>query len=155
MHTHPSKITLDRVSATYAAGQTREAYALADAAWKMVLEIPGAGEDASLVESWYGLLMAVEGGRVGEGLSHCRNAVKVMFWDASVHEHLARVEIAAGQRKEALATIARGLSLAPENRELRGLRASLGVRRRPVVPFLERSNPINRWMGLLSQNPSD
>lgn len=151
---HPSMISLGKAVSAYRLGQGREALAFAEAAWKMAQEIPGAPPDAGIVGSWYGLLLGTHDGRLGEGMALCRDAVKKVFWDPRAHENLARLEIAAGLRRQAVETLARGLSLAPDDRELRTLRASLGMRRRPPLGFLERSHPLNRWFGLLTSRPT-
>lgn len=153
MSVHPSFTTLEKAIAAYRIGNAREALAMSEAAWRMVSEIPGAPPDAAMVGSWYGLMLGVVDGRLGEGLVLCREAAKKMFWEPRAHENLARLEIAAGLRRQAIETLARGLSLVPDDREMKSLRASLGVRRRPTVGFLERNHPINRWVGLLTTSP--
>ncbi len=153
MAVHPSFITLEKALASHRIGNAREALAMSAAAWRMVNEIPGAPPDAAIVGSWYGLMLGTVEGRIGEGMVLCRDAVRKMFWEPRAHENLARLEIAAGLRKQAIQTLARGLSLAPDDREMKSLRASLGTRRRPTVGFLDRSHPINRWVGLLTTRP--
>ncbi len=153
MSVHPSFTTLEKALASHRLGNAREALAMSEAAWRMVSEIPGAPPDAAMIGSWYGLMLGTVDGRIGEGMVLCRDAVKKMFWEPRAHENLARLEIAAGMRRQAIETLARGLNLAPDDREMQSLRASLGVRRRPTVGFLERDHPINRWVGLLTTSP--
>jgi len=61
--------------------------------------------------------------------------------------NLARVYLAAGQRKKALDIAESGLRLLPDHDDLLRVRRSLGVRSRPPVPFLNRSHPINVSLG--------
>lgn len=154
MSSHPSFLTLEKALTAYKNGQPREALAFCEAAWRMVQEIPGAPPQAALVGSWYGLLVGIVGGRLGEGMTLCRDAAKAAFWEPRVHENLARLELMAGHRREALATLERGLQLAPDDRELKQLRQSLGVRRQPPIGFLDRNHLLNRWVGLLTSRPS-
>jgi hypothetical protein len=72
-----------------------------------------------------------------------------MFWEPRVYEHLARLELLLGSRRNALEALNRGLAVADGDRELRALRESLGRRRRPPVAFLGRSHPINVTLGRL------
>ncbi|MEM8962663.1 MAG: hypothetical protein AAGD38_14350, partial [Acidobacteriota bacterium] len=54
-----------------------------------------------------------------------------------------------GDRRAAIDIVERGLLIDAGNSELLELRRDLGERRQPMVPFLGRSNPINRMLGLL------
>ena len=45
--------------------------------------------------------------------------------------------------------IAQGLALDPRNSALRSLQSEIGVRKRPVLGFLSRNNPVNRTLGKL------
>lgn len=145
---HPSVDTMSRSEALQKKGRKQEALALAEAAWKMFQEIPGAPPEAALSGAWYGFLLG-HGGRLGEGLRLCRDAVKKAFWDPRAHAWLARLELAAGHRREALGALEQGLKVSPEHRELQSLRRSLGMRRPPPIPFLDRRHPINRFVGRL------
>ncbi|HTD53704.1 MAG TPA: hypothetical protein VK780_11835, partial [Thermoanaerobaculia bacterium] len=53
----------------------------------------------------------------------------------------------SGDRKKTFDAVAKGLRLAPRHTELLELQRSLGVRRRPAVPFLTRGNPLNVRLG--------
>jgi len=86
--------------------------------------------------------------RYREGLSLCEYAVKVDVCEPENYVNLARVLLLRGKRRRALGVLNRGLALAPESASLIALRMELGVRRGPVIPFLARSNPLNRLCGL-------
>lgn len=87
--------------------------------------------------------------QVKEGLRLCQHAVKVQFYHPDCHLNLARVQVLAKNRKGAVHAIAQGLALDPKNAGLRGLQNEIGVRRRPVLGFLSRNNPVNRTLGKL------
>lgn len=87
--------------------------------------------------------------QVKEGLRLCQHAVKTSFYSPECHLNLARVQILAKNRKGAVHAIAQGLALDPRNAALRALHAEIGVRKRPVVGFLSRDNPVNRTLGKL------
>ena len=57
------------------------------------------------------------------------------------------MQVLAKNRKGAVHAIAQGLALDSRNAALRALQAEIGVRKRPVVGFLSRSNPVNRTLG--------
>ncbi len=87
--------------------------------------------------------------QVKEGLRLCEHAVRAQFYHPDCHLNLARVQVLAKNRKGAVHAIAQGLALDPRNAALRGLQAEIGVRKRPVIGFLSRNNPVNRTLGKL------
>lgn len=149
MQDHPALETLRRAVNCYRLGQPREALALAEAAYKMTDEIPGAPVHTGVVGSWYGFLLGTIGRRPADGLAICRAAAANNFWEPRAYELLAKLELAIGNRRQALETAERGLAVAPEDQELSAFRQSLGVRKAPPFPFLGRQHPLNRWIGRL------
>ena len=86
---------------------------------------------------------------VRDGLKLCEHAVKIQYYEPDNHLNLARVQLMTSDRKAAVASIARGLKLDPNHRGLKELRVEIGVRRRPVIPFLSRNNLFNQVFGRL------
>lgn len=85
--------------------------------------------------------------QVKEGLRLCEHAVKTQFYQADNHLNLARVQMLAKNRKAAIAALTQGLALDPRHEGLRALKAELGLRRKPVLGFLKRDNPVNKTLG--------
>lgn len=152
---HPALDTLRRAVNAHRLNQSREALALAEAAYRMLQQIPGAPPQSGSVISFYGFLLGTVGKRPADGLALCREAVADHFWEPRVYEHLARLELAIGERKHALEATERGLALAPEDRDLLQFRTQLGVRQAPPIRFLHRSHPINVFFGRLRRRPAD
>jgi tetratricopeptide (TPR) repeat protein len=144
---HPALDTLRRAVNAHRLNQAREALALAEAAYRMLQQIPGAPPQSGSVVSFYGFLLGTVGRRPAEGLALCREAVADHFWEPRVYEHMARLELAIGERRRALEAAERGLALSPEDRDLLGLRSDLGIRKSPPIRFLDRSHPINVFFG--------
>ncbi|HLC18553.1 MAG TPA: tetratricopeptide repeat protein [Thermodesulfobacteriota bacterium] len=99
--------------------------------------------------SYFGLLKALRGGEIGLGLELCTNAIKREFHRAELYVNLGRVYLAAGNRKGAMKVFKKGLNYEPGNEEIHRYMAELGIRNRPVIPILERSNPVNKYLGIL------
>jgi len=97
--------------------------------------------------SYFGLCLALVQRKFKQGVDLCKRAIDLEFYNGDHYANLARVYLAAGQRKKAVDTAEAGLKLAPENEELMKVRGDIGVRARPTVPFLDRSNPINVSLG--------
>jgi len=147
MSTHPARDAVRRSMNAHRLGRKREALALAEAAHRMVIEIPGGLAKDGAVSAWFGYLLGVVGGKLAGGLEICRLAAAECFWEPRVYEYLARLEIEAGSRRRAVDALERGLAVSPADSELLALRRSLGIRRSPPVAFLDRNHPVNRWLG--------
>ena len=97
--------------------------------------------------SFFGLALALMQKKYKPAIDLCRRAIDLEFYNGDHYANLARVYVAAGNRKKAVETAEQGLKLAPEHGYLQAVRGSLGVRSRPSVPFLDRTNPINVSLG--------
>lgn len=95
--------------------------------------------------SYHGLSL-VCGGDVS-GLNLCRYAARVERADAMVFRNLVLAEMWLRHRKRACAALVAGLAINANHSDLLKLRRKLGVRRRPCIPFLQRSNWLNKWLG--------
>jgi tetratricopeptide (TPR) repeat protein len=97
--------------------------------------------------SYYGLCLALHKGRIKDGADFCQVALDLEFYNAENYANLARVWIAARSRRKAIDALDRGLAVDPRSQVLQRLRTSLGVRKKPVIPFLHRDNPLNVTLG--------
>lgn len=97
--------------------------------------------------SWFGLCVALVRKEFKPAVDLCRRAIELEFYNGDHYANLARVYLAADKRKKALETVETGLKVAPDHEYLREVRASLGIRSRPAVPFLDRTHPINVSLG--------
>ena len=99
--------------------------------------------------SYYGLCLAIERNEVHEALRYCREAMTLESFNADIRCNLGRVLLLAGRRREAFKCFIRGLRLEPAHRGIVDRLKTMGTRRRPPVPFLDRANPINVFLGRL------
>ena len=106
-------------------------------------ELPG------LLFSYLGYGVARYQGRVAKGLQLCRLGVQVELYQPESYVLLARTHLLDNDRRSALATIDRGLQIDATHPVLLELKQDLGHRRKPVLPFLPRRHPMNRWLGKL------
>lgn len=97
--------------------------------------------------SYFGLTLAMMQKKIKPAIDLCRRAIDLEFYNGDHYANLARVYVAAGNRKKAMETLEQGLKLAPEHDYLVQVRKSLGIRSRPAVPFLDRAHPINVTLG--------
>ena len=118
-----------------------------------VREAGGLGE-AGLFLSYLGCAVARTQGQTREGLALCEQAVKVEFYQPENWANLAEVLILCGRRDEAMNAIEQGMDIDSSFGRLQALHRQLGERRRPLVPFLARSNPVNHMLGLVCSRVS-
>ncbi|HEX7155463.1 MAG TPA: hypothetical protein VF618_28615 [Thermoanaerobaculia bacterium] len=97
--------------------------------------------------SYFGLCLALVQKKFKPAIDLCKRAIDLEFYNPDHYINLSRVYVAAGNRKKAVETAESGLKLMPEDDDLLALRKELGVRARPAIPFLDRTNPINVSLG--------
>jgi tetratricopeptide (TPR) repeat protein len=97
--------------------------------------------------SWFGLCVALVRKEYRASIDLCQRAIELEFYNGDHYANLARIHSAMGKRKKAVETADQGIKVAPENEYLHEVRRWLGVRSRPAVPFLDRTNPINVSLG--------
>ncbi len=99
--------------------------------------------------SYYGLCLAMASNRLKEAREICERAVEAEFYNPELYLNLGRVYLEYGDRQRAFSTFVRGLQLNRRHMGLIKQIRGLGFRRRPVLGFLSRQNPVNRLLGLL------
>jgi tetratricopeptide (TPR) repeat protein len=135
------------------AGRGIEALALFEAALELEKKL-GQGRPQARYLSYYGLCLAREGGNLQEGIKFCREAITLEFFNADLFWNLGRALLAAGRKKEAHLTFLKGLRLQRGHSGITSELLRLGIRRKPVLPFLSRSNPLNVVLGRLFRSGS-
>jgi len=108
------------------------------------------GKLPGLFYSYLGQAMARCEGRRREGLDLCLHAIDVEPFQPENYVNLAEVYLILRNKRGALRALARGLRIDPSHRGLLKVGRSIGSRRQPPIPFLGRSNPFNRYLGLLN-----
>jgi tetratricopeptide (TPR) repeat protein len=142
---------LRQVKAHLRKGSQKEAFSLLQQA---SLEYP----DDPFILSYYGCLQALVGRKYRTGVEKCKQAISMIQKESSFGEdllypvfylNLGRAYVAAGKKKDALEAFERGLKYDNNNRDILMEVRGLGSRKKAVVPFLDRSNPINKYVGLI------
>lgn len=97
--------------------------------------------------SWYGLTLVLVERNSNLGVVLVDEALRAAGPDPLLMLNSARVHLALAQRERAARVVTRGLELFPDDPRLLAARQAMGTRRPPVIPFLSRSNPVNRVLG--------
>ncbi len=137
-------------------GQRKQAYSI-------LLQAMAVYPDHAVILSYCGWLQAVVDKKYKNGIAVCRKAF-VAFKSSDPHTggiiypilylNLGRAFLAAGKKKEAVENFNKGLRHDRGHVELKKEMQLLGTRKQPLVPFLSRSNLLNKYVGLLFDSTS-
>ena len=114
--------------------------------------------DDPFILSYYGCLEAVANKNYRDGIETCLMALKSLkkgvpfgqeFSCPVLYLNLGRAYLAAGKKEEALGSFNKGIQSDRGNKDLMWEIKKFGTRKKPAVPFLSRSNPINKYIGML------
>jgi tetratricopeptide (TPR) repeat protein len=130
------------------AGRRKEALALFEAAIEIARRRSPARPQSRYL-SYYGLCLALERNEIHEALRYCREAVTLEGFNPDMRCNLGRVLLRAGRRREAYKCLMDGLRMESGHVAICRSLKFMGIRRRPVVPFLDRRNPLNVFLGRL------
>lgn len=104
-------------------------------------ELPG------LFYSYLGYGIARYQRKVREGMALCEHSIKVQFYEPENYLNLAKIHLLRNNRGKAVEAIHQALKLSPKHPGVTNILRKIGYRRRPVIPFLSRNNPLNIWLG--------
>ena len=97
--------------------------------------------------SYYGLCLGLAKKRHVDGIALCQSAIDLEHYNPDMHWNLGKVFFDCGRKREAYRAFVRGLKIQPGHKGLVSDMKRMGLRTKPVIPFLSRSNPINRTLG--------
>jgi tetratricopeptide (TPR) repeat protein len=100
---------------------------------------------------WYaylGYCIAKERGQVSKALELCQKAIEREPENPEQYLYLAKVHLVAGQVEEALQAMRLGMAQGG-NPAIATLLDAYGTRKPPVIGFLSRDNPLNRYLGII------
>lgn len=112
--------------------------------------------DDPFILSYFGCFQAVVDKKHRSGVDNCKKAITLLKKIGSIDEelllpvfylNLGRACVAGGKRKDAIDAFHQGLKYDNGNKDLWKELRGLGERKKPVVPFLDRSNLINIYLG--------
>jgi len=109
--------------------------------------------------SYYGFLLVHVQKMYRRGIETCQKAIRQFQASGSCDDgmlyavfycNLGRAYAAAGKRNDARDVLRVGLSYDPGNHDMKKELRGLGIRIiKPPIPFLRRSNPLNKYIGMM------
>lgn len=97
----------------------------------------------ALGASYYAFCIALLEKNYSDALKITANALEQEFYNPDIFLNTARIYIIKGNKKMAIQAIRKGLSVNPGHSGLIMQIKKLGVRQKPFMPFLSRTNFIN------------
>jgi tetratricopeptide (TPR) repeat protein len=117
--------------------------------------------DDPFILSYYGSLQASVDKKYRSGIENCTRAIalykkRALAGDveryAVLYLNLGRVYLAAEKKQDAISAFKKGLQYDHKYTAIMKKLQKLGARGRPAVSFLDRSNPINKFLGIILHN---
>lgn len=102
----------------------------------------------SKAQAWYGYCLAREKNEYSNGIALCKEALKTNPRESEIYLALGRIYLLLDRREQAIEALKQGIKMdySPDSERLL---ESIGVRLRPVFPFLKRRNLLNVTSGRL------
>jgi uncharacterized protein HemY len=104
--------------------------------------------ETPLLNSYLAYCLAKEHKNYREAIELGRGAVNEQSRNLVLYLNLAKVYILADQRNNALKVLRQATKRGRDERIMQLIK-KLGIRKKPVLPFLQRGNPINIFLGKL------
>ncbi|MBE0426270.1 MAG: hypothetical protein IBX72_06450 [Nitrospirae bacterium] len=114
--------------------------------------------DEPFLLSYYGCLEAIINRNYSYGKEICLRAFEMLdkkipfgreFFYPVLYLNLGRACLVSGNKKTAVNAFRKGLTYDKDNKDLIQEMKKIGIRRKPVVSALPRTNPINKYIGMI------
>jgi len=104
--------------------------------------------NSPVISSYFAFCIAKERGQISKAISLCSEAVRNDPQNPIHYLNLGRIYLLAGIKFDAVKILREGVKY-EENQQIIDELNRLGTRKRPIFPFLKRSNPLNKYLGIL------
>ncbi len=98
--------------------------------------------------SCFGYCIAKERGQASKGLTFCRDALEREPDNPLHYLNMARIQLLMRNQNEALDLLRQGAACGHDDTIL-ALIEEIGTRKPPVLSFLHRDHPVNKYLGMI------
>jgi len=98
--------------------------------------------------SYFAFCIAKERGQFSKAISLCEEAIKKEPNNSAHYLNLGRIYLLTNKKAEAINIFREGLNH-EENQQIVDELNKLIIRKPPVIPFLKRTNPLNKYLGII------
>jgi len=104
-------------------------------------------DNSPIISSHYAFCIAKARGQVSNAISLCKEAIKKEPKNSLHYLNLGRIYLVTNNKEDAIKTFREGLNY-EANQQIIDELNRLGPRKPPIIAFLKRSNPINKYLGI-------
>jgi tetratricopeptide (TPR) repeat protein len=104
-------------------------------------------DNSPVISSHYAFCIAKARGQVSKAVSLCEEAIKKEPKNSLHYLNLGRIYLITNNKEDAIKTFREGLNY-EANQQIIDELNRLGPRKSPIIPFLKRSNLINKYLGI-------
>ena len=97
--------------------------------------------------SYFAFCLAKERGQYNKAVSLCKEAIEMEPANSTHYLNLGRIYVLLGNKPEAMQAFRQGLGHG-ESPQITAELDRLGARKPPVIRFLKRENPLNKYLGI-------
>ncbi len=100
---------------------------------------------------WYSFLgycVAKERGQIRKGIDLCQTSLEHERENPKHYLHLGKIHLVSGNKAEAIRVFREGMATGGSD-EIRRQLQEIGTRKPPVIRFLPRTSPVNKFLGKL------
>jgi tetratricopeptide (TPR) repeat protein len=105
-------------------------------------------EDSPSIWSYLAFCIAKERGQISKAITLCQEAIKKEPNNSAHYLNLGRIFLFTNNKEDAIKIFREGLNYEVNQGIIYELNR-LVIRKPPVIPFLKRNNPINKYLGLM------
>jgi tetratricopeptide (TPR) repeat protein len=105
-------------------------------------------QSSPVISSHYAFCIAKERGQVGKAIALCEEAITREPKNSLHYLNLGRIYLIDNNKTDAIKTFREGLNYEANQQIVEELN-KLVIRKPPIFPFLKRSNPINKYLGII------
>jgi tetratricopeptide (TPR) repeat protein len=105
-------------------------------------------EDSPVINSYYAFCIAKERGQVSKAILLCEESIKKEPTNSLHYLNLGRINLIENNKTEAIRIFREGLNFEANQQIVEELN-KLVIRKPSIFPFFKRSNPINKYLGII------
>lgn len=105
-------------------------------------------ENSPIICSYLAFCVAKERGQFSRAILLCEEAITKEPKNSAHYLNLGRIYLLINKKADAINIFRIGLSY-EENQQIVAELNKLGTRKPPLIPFLKRKNPINKYLGII------
>ena len=111
-------------------------------------------ENTPIISSCYAFCIAKARGQVNKAISLCEEAIRKEPNNSQHYFNLGRIYLIDHNKEGAIKIFRKGLNY-ESNQQIVDELNKLGPRKPPVIPFLKRSNPVNKHLGIMLRGKNE